>query len=117
MRWDSHIVYKHKGFQSMEIAVLRNMLAWLMPAEWAGAGNSSMSHFPLGSVPAMPLRGERGVTRDSDGSKALRPHAAVTRRASGVFLSDRVRITVEKKESGVFFLTLSPSALPGLRRL
>jgi hypothetical protein len=101
----------------MEIAVLRNMLAWLMPAEGVGARHRTRSHFPMMSVSAMSLSGETAVTRDFDGSKLLRPHEALSRMASGEFLNDRVKVTVEKKESGVLFLTLSLSASPGPRRL
>lgn len=101
----------------MEIAVLRTMLAWLMQAEGAGAGDSTMSHCSMRSMSALSLRAETAVSHDIDGSNLLRPSEALSRRASGGPLTHRLRVAVEKQESGVFLLTLVPSISPDPRHL
>ncbi len=92
----------------MGIAVFRTMLAWQMQAEGGGTGDSTMSHFSMRSMFAPPLSRETAVTHDSDGSKLLRPNEALSRQVSGGSLSHRLKVVVEKKESGVFLLTLIP---------
>ena len=93
------------------------MLTWLMQAEGAGAGDSTMSHISMRPVSALSLSGETAVTHDSDGSKLLRQNEALSRRASGESLNHRLKVVVEKKESGIFLLTLIPSISPDPRRL
>ena len=101
----------------MEVAALRTMLAWLMQTEGAGAGVGTMSHFSMRSVSAMSASGETILTHDIEGSKLLRPIEALSRRDSDGRLNNRMKVTVEKRGSGVFFLTLSPSTSPGPRHL